>query len=103
MGDIRVIKPAVGGGFGAKAEATPLEFCSAILARLTGRPVRMEYTREEMFRHFRGRHKQSIDLKIGDPAPAFALPGSDGKVYKLSDYKGKVVVLAWFPKAFTGG
>jgi 4-hydroxybenzoyl-CoA reductase subunit alpha len=65
MGDIRVIKPAVGGGFGAKAEATPLEFCSAILARLTGRPVRMEYSREEMFRHFRGRHKQTIDLKIG--------------------------------------
>ena len=44
-----------------------------------------------------------VDLKIGDPAPAFALPGSDGKTYKLSDYKGKVVVLAWFPKAFTGG
>ena len=65
MGDIRVIRPAVGGGFGAKAEATPLEFCSAILARLTGRPVRMEYSREEMFRHFRGRHKQTIDLKIG--------------------------------------
>ena len=65
MGDIRVIRPAVGGGFGAKAEATPLEFCAAILARLTGRPVRMEYSREEMFRHFRGRHKQYIDLKIG--------------------------------------
>jgi 4-hydroxybenzoyl-CoA reductase subunit alpha len=65
MGSIRVIRPAVGGGFGAKAEATPLEFCSAILSRLTGRPVRMEYSREEMFRHFRGRHRQYIDLKIG--------------------------------------
>jgi len=65
MGDIRVIRPAVGGGFGAKAEATPLEFCAAILSRMTGRPVRMEYSREEMFRHFRGRHKQYIDLKIG--------------------------------------
>lgn len=65
MGNIRVIRPAVGGGFGAKAEATPLDFCAAILARMTGRPVRMEYSREEMFRHFRGRHKQRIDLKIG--------------------------------------
>ncbi|HTJ23850.1 MAG TPA: molybdopterin cofactor-binding domain-containing protein [Gemmatimonadaceae bacterium] len=65
MGNIRVIRPAVGGGFGAKAEATPLEFCAAILARRSGRPVRMEYSREEMFRHFRGRHKQYIDLKIG--------------------------------------
>jgi peroxiredoxin len=43
------------------------------------------------------------ELKVGDTAPAFALPGSDGKVHKLSDYKGKTVVLAWFPKAFTGG
>jgi hypothetical protein len=45
----------------------------------------------------------SADLKVGDAAPQFSLPGSDGKVHKLSDYKGKTVVLAWFPKAFTGG
>jgi hypothetical protein len=45
----------------------------------------------------------SADLKVGDMAPDFALPGSDGKVHRLSDYKGKTVVLAWFPKAFTGG
>jgi hypothetical protein len=44
-----------------------------------------------------------VDLKVGDPAPAFALQGSDGKIHKLSDYAGKYVVLAWFPKAFTGG
>ncbi len=43
------------------------------------------------------------ELKVGDVAPAFALQGSDGKIHKLSDYKGKTVVLAWFPKAFTGG
>lgn len=45
----------------------------------------------------------SADLKVGDVAPPFSLTGSDGKVHKLSDYKGKTVVLAWFPKAFTGG
>jgi thioredoxin-dependent peroxiredoxin len=44
------------------------------------------------------------DLKPGDPAPAFSLPGSDGKTYTLAQFKGKqAVVLAWFPKAFTGG
>lgn len=44
------------------------------------------------------------ELKVGDVAPAFSLPGSDGKTYRLADYKGKsAVVLAWFPKAFTGG
>lgn len=46
----------------------------------------------------------AAELKVGDAAPDFALKGSDGKTYKLSDYKGKqAVVIAWFPKAFTGG
>ena len=43
------------------------------------------------------------DLGPGDAAPAFELPGSDGKTHRLADYEGKTVVLAWFPKAFTGG
>jgi peroxiredoxin Q/BCP len=48
--------------------------------------------------------QQTTELKVGDPAPAFSLQGSDGKVYRLADFKGKsAVVLAWFPKAFTGG
>jgi thioredoxin-dependent peroxiredoxin len=44
-----------------------------------------------------------VELKVGDQAPEFELPGSDGKTHKLSDYRGTTVVLAWFPKAFTGG
>lgn len=45
----------------------------------------------------------SADLSVGDDAPDFELTGSDGKTYKLSEMKGKTVVMAWFPKAFTGG
>ena len=45
----------------------------------------------------------AVELKEGDVAPNFSLIGSDGKTHKLSDYKGRAVVLAWFPKAFTGG
>ena len=45
----------------------------------------------------------AVDLKPGDVAPDFSLPGSDGKTWKLSELAGKTVVLAWFPKAFTGG
>jgi thioredoxin-dependent peroxiredoxin len=42
--------------------------------------------------------------EIGDPAPDFQLQGSDGKSYSVSQFKGKQpVVIAFFPKAFTGG
>jgi thioredoxin-dependent peroxiredoxin len=43
------------------------------------------------------------ELKVGDPAPDFTLPATDGKTYSLHDLKGQWVVLAWFPKAFTAG
>ena len=44
------------------------------------------------------------ELKPGDAAPEFSLPGSDGETYTLADFRGeKVVVIAWYPKAFTGG
>lgn len=46
----------------------------------------------------------AADLKVGDVAPDFTLAGSDGKTYKLSEFKDKkAVVVAWFPKAFTPG
>ena len=45
-----------------------------------------------------------ISLKAGDWAPDFSLPGSDGSTYRLGEFRGhRAVVLAWFPKAFTGG
>jgi peroxiredoxin Q/BCP len=45
-----------------------------------------------------------VELKVGDKAPAFSLVGSDGKTYTLEQFKGeKPVVIAFFPKAFTGG
>ena len=43
------------------------------------------------------------ELEVGDDAPAFELPGTDGNTHSLAQYKGTTVVLAWFPKAFTGG
>ena len=53
---------------------------------------------------FIGNAATAVELNVGDPAPDFALPGSDGETYRLADFRGKqAVVLAWFPKAFTGG
>ena len=43
------------------------------------------------------------ELKVGDQAPDFTLQASDGKTYTLSKLRGRAVVLAWFPKAFTAG
>ncbi len=51
-----------------------------------------------------GQQAMSEELKVGSEAPEFALKGSDGKTYKLSQFKGKkYVVVAWYPKALTGG
>jgi peroxiredoxin Q/BCP len=46
---------------------------------------------------------QPVELKVGDKAPEFSLPGTDGKTHTLAELKGQYVVLSWFPKAFTGG
>ena len=52
----------------------------------------------------RGGGEGPVELKPGDEAPDFVLPGSDDQSYHLRDFTGKrAVVVAWFPKAFTGG
>ena len=51
----------------------------------------------------RAQEAGGVMLKPGDAAPAFSLVGSDGKTYSLDQLKGKPVVVAWFPNAFTQG
>ncbi len=65
MEKVRVIKPLIGGGFGGKSEVVPLEVQAAVLARKAGRPVKITYTREEVFYAHRGRPLQIIELKTG--------------------------------------
>jgi peroxiredoxin Q/BCP len=46
----------------------------------------------------------SIALEVGDQAPDFLLEATDGKSYSVSQFSDKeAVVIAWYPKAFTGG
>lgn len=61
---IRVIKPRIGGGFGSKQEIIGEELVAAVTLR-TGKPARLEYTREEEFTAARSRHPQKITFKIG--------------------------------------
>jgi len=61
---IRVIKPRIGGGFGSKQEIIGEELCAAVTLR-TGRPARLEYTREEEFSAARSRHPQIVSLRLG--------------------------------------
>jgi 4-hydroxybenzoyl-CoA reductase alpha subunit len=62
---IRVIQPPIGGAFGGKSEPFSLEFCVAKLAMVTGRPVKILYTREEEFYAHRGRHPMRMRMKVG--------------------------------------
>ncbi|HHE46681.1 MAG TPA: 4-hydroxybenzoyl-CoA reductase, partial [Bacteroidetes bacterium] len=54
---VRVIKPAVGGGFGPKASCSTAELVTSLLAMKTGRPVKMTFDREQVFLHSRARHQ----------------------------------------------
>ncbi|MDX1394681.1 MAG: molybdopterin cofactor-binding domain-containing protein, partial [Gemmatimonadota bacterium] len=65
---IRVVQPAVGGAFGGKSEPFDLEFAVGLLAKRTGRPVKILYTREEVFYSHRGRHPMSMTYRLGASA-----------------------------------
>lgn len=75
---VRVIKPHFGAGYGGKSEPFSNEFCAAELARRAGRPVKVTYTREEVFYAHRGRHAAKLWLRLGATA--------DGRLTAL-DYK----------------
>ncbi|MEE8449040.1 MAG: molybdopterin cofactor-binding domain-containing protein [Thermodesulfobacteriota bacterium] len=64
-GNVRVISPFVGGGFGGKRDLYAADFCAALLAKRTGQPVKICYTRNEEFASSRRRHAMVIKLKTG--------------------------------------
>jgi 4-hydroxybenzoyl-CoA reductase subunit alpha len=62
---VRVIQPCLGGAFGGKSDPFSLEFCVSKLAMITGRPVKMLWTREEVFYAHRGRHPAQMHYRTG--------------------------------------
>ena len=65
IGKVRVIKPYVGGGFGPKVAANAMEMAACLMSMKTGRPVKMGFTREEVFLHSRARHQFVHTLTTG--------------------------------------
>ena len=62
---VRVLQPLVGGAFGGKSEPFDLEFCVGKLSMKAGRPVKILYTREEVFYSHRGRHPFHMHYRTG--------------------------------------
>jgi 4-hydroxybenzoyl-CoA reductase subunit alpha len=65
MSRIRVIATPNGGGFGGKSDIFAHELVAARLAIVTGRPVKITLTREEVFYAHRGRHPVLMKVKTG--------------------------------------
>jgi 4-hydroxybenzoyl-CoA reductase subunit alpha len=63
--NIRVLKSYIGGAFGGRSEVSPSDFCAALLSMQCGRPVKINYSREETFSVTRQKHPWSITIKIG--------------------------------------
>jgi len=107
---IRVIQPPVGGGFGGKSEPFDLEFCVAKLAMVTGRPVKILYTREEEFYAHRGRHPMHMHYKVGAKKDGTltavdAKTLIDGGAYSsfglvTTYYSGQLLTLPVFPEHY---
>lgn len=62
---IRVCKAYTGGAFGGKSELFSLDFCASFLSNKTGRPVKIVYSREEVFATTRLRHPMIMEVKTG--------------------------------------
>jgi 4-hydroxybenzoyl-CoA reductase alpha subunit len=65
IGKVRVKKPYVGAGFGIKASANPMELACCILAMRTRKPVKMNFTRAQVFSYGRARHQFTHTITTG--------------------------------------
>jgi 4-hydroxybenzoyl-CoA reductase alpha subunit len=107
---IRVIQPPIGAAFGGKSEPFDLEFCVAKLSMLTGRPVKILYTREEEFYAHRGRHPMHMSFKVGAKRDGTltavdAKTLIDGGAYSsfglvTTYYSGQLLTLPAFPPSY---
>jgi xanthine dehydrogenase molybdenum-binding subunit len=99
MSKMKIINGFVGGGFGSKNENGRICFIAALLAKMTGRPVRYVYTREEEFIAGRRKHAVKAHMKLGLKRDG-TITALQGKVvFDVGAYgcQGGGSVIAWGP------
>jgi len=95
---VRVHKAYVGGGFGGKIDLFYHEFCAALLSMKTGRPVKIEASREEIFTAYRHGEPLIIEIKTGVKNDGTLVAQQFRVINKSGAYRGTgvvVIFLAW--------
>lgn len=101
MSQVRIHKTYVGGAFGGKIDLFPYEFCAAFLSRLTGKPVRFELEREEVFTCTRQRHPTIIQIKTGVRKDGTLLAQKVRFIADNGAYRGSGAIVIYLGHAFS--
>src|SRR3990172_8666524 len=93
--DVRVIKPFVGGGFGGKVDMFAKDYCAAQLSKITGCPVQIVYTREEVFAATRQTFPKVIYMKLGLRRDGTIMARTLKVVYDNGAYNSTGPMITW--------
>jgi 4-hydroxybenzoyl-CoA reductase subunit alpha len=98
---VRVQKAYVGGAFGGKIDLFSHEFCTALLSMKTGRPVRFEASREEIFTAYRHGQPLIVELKTGVKKDGTLVAQQVRTINNCGAYRGSGVVVIFLAWGFT--
>ncbi|MBI4967993.1 MAG: molybdopterin-dependent oxidoreductase [Rhodospirillales bacterium] len=98
---VRIHKSYVGGTFGGKIDLYPHEYAAARLAMITGRPVKIVITREEIFQAFRHAQPLIIEVKTGVKKDGTILAQEMKVINNSGAYRGSGVVVIFLAWGFT--
>jgi len=101
LSKIRVHHINIGGAFGGRSDASPAEFCAALLSIKTERPVRITYSREETMVATRHKHGAIVDLKLGVKKDGTLLAKDVKIVFDGGAYLSSGVIAVFCPYAYS--
>jgi 4-hydroxybenzoyl-CoA reductase alpha subunit len=101
ISQVRILKTYVGGAFGGKIDLFPYEFCAAFLSRMTGKPVRFELEREEVFTCTRQRHPTIVHIKTGVKKDGTILAQKTKFIADNGAYRGSGAIVVYLGHAFS--